>query len=278
MPHLKHIDLLGPFLVRAPAWQTFFKSHPRLEGFLITQSPRFDVDCIDMLVTTCANLKELRLKEVGKMSDEFLEVIGTTVKGGLTHLDLSYPGTAEALSEKALITLMQRIGSTLSHLDLSGNKNVTDRFLTEGIEPHIHRLESLSLANLDELTDEGVERFFESWAQSKSNPALKCLDMSRNHELSSAALDAVLKHSGSRMTTLNIHGWKATAEESLSRISEEARHLVKLNVGFCRGVNDFVIKGLLEECGSLTEIKCWGCNGLTVACPRKKNVNVIGIA
>jgi DNA repair protein RAD7 len=251
---------------------------------------------MDTLVSACKNLKKLRLKEVGKMSDKLLESLGN-MKGGLTYLDLSYPGRSDALSEDALITLMERVGPTLVHLDLSNNKNLTHRFLSEGVEPYVHCLESFVLANLDELTDEGVGRFFDNWATSGSNPALKSLDLSRNHELSSAALKAVLKHSSSRLTSLNINGWKSTPEDSLNMIPQQAKHLVRLDFGFCRGVNDFLIKALLEECDSLKEIKCWGCNGVSVACPRKvgvrypyrtlcwtyaaiclqKNINIIGV-
>ena len=102
LPNLRRVELLGPFLVRAPAWQTFFRAHPNLEGFLITQSPRFDVECMQVLIESCPQLKELRLKEVGKLCDEFLECL-KSLGGQLTYLDLSYPGTADALSERALI-------------------------------------------------------------------------------------------------------------------------------------------------------------------------------
>jgi len=210
------------------------------------------------------------------MSDEFLETLGS-VKAGLRYLDLSCPGKPDALSEDALINLMERVGPTLVHLDLSGNKNLTDRFLSEGVEPHVHHLESLTLAHLDELTDEGVGQFFDSWTKSGSNPPLKSLDLSRNHELSSAALNALLNHSGSRLMSLNINGWKSTPDESLTSIPQQAKHLVRLDFGFCREVNDFLIKGLLEECHSLKEIKCWGCTGVSVACPRKKNISIIGV-
>src|ERR1700722_12486010 len=67
LPSLKRLELLGPFLVRVPAWKSFFQSHPYLEGFLITQSPRFDLECVGSLVKNCRALKELRLREITKM-------------------------------------------------------------------------------------------------------------------------------------------------------------------------------------------------------------------
>ncbi|KAI0697087.1 RNI-like protein [Cerioporus squamosus] len=272
LPNLKRIELLGPFLVRTAAWQTFFRTHPNLEGFLITQSPRFDADCMRVLVESCPNLKELRLKEVGKMSDEFLECI-KPLAGQLTYLDLSYPGKADALTERALIDMLEAVGGSLDHLDLSGNVDVTDAVLFQGIKPHALHLSSLVLANTTDLTDAGVAEFFGNW---KSAP-LSSLDMSRNDELADAALKAVLKHSGADLTDLNINGWKTVSEDALKLIPKRALALKKLDVGWCRCVDDWFVKSVLEQCDELEELKVWGCGRLTEHCARKRGVNIQGI-
>ena len=202
------------------------------------------------------------------MSDEIVEVIGIA-KGGISHLDLAYPGKPDAVSETALIGLMKQVGSALVHLNLSGNKNLTNTFLTDGIRAHARVLETLKLANLELLTDEGVAHFFTTWSRSKKNPPLECIDLSRNHELSSAALDALLLHSGPRLEMLNINAWKLVSQEALMNISEHAPKLVKIDLGFCRATDDFIIKALMEECEHLKEIKCWGCNLVAGAFPRK---------
>ncbi|KAI0365137.1 RNI-like protein [Pilatotrama ljubarskyi] len=273
LPQLKRVELLGPFLVRAPAWQTFFQAHPGLEGFLITQSPRFDVECMRMLVQNCPNLHELRLKEVGKLSDEFLEQI-KPLGGQLTYLDLSYPGTADALSESALIDLLAHVGSSLEHLDLSGNTNVTDAVLFRGIKPHARALKSLALANTPELTDAGVAEFFETY---DGAARLATLDLSRNHELADAALGALLAHSGAELTELNINGWKAVSEDALKGIPRHAPALRRLDVGFCREVHNFFVKEVLERCPDVREVKVWGCQRINEHCPRKRGVSVLGI-
>ncbi|RPD55372.1 RNI-like protein [Lentinus tigrinus ALCF2SS1-7] len=272
LPNLKRIELLGPFLVRTAAWQTFFRAHPNLEGFLITQSPRFDVDCMRVLVESCPNLKELRLKEVGKMSDEFLECI-KPLGGQLTYLDFSCPGTADALTERAIIDLLEAVGGSLEHLDLSGNADVTDAVLFQGIKPHALNLSSLVLANTPELTDAGVAEFLGNWKA----PALSSLDMSRNHELADAALKALLKHSGADLVNLNINGWKAVSEDALKLIPKKASGLKKLDVGWCRCVDDWFVKSVLEQCGEIEELKVWGCGRLTENCARKRGVNIYGI-
>ena len=235
------------------------------------QSPRFDIECMESLVTNCGNLTELRLKEIGKMADPFAELL---VQSGvqLTYLDLSHPGAS--LSEDVLISLLESIGPSLKHLDLSGHDLITPCFLRDGLKPHCSSLTSLALRDLTELTDDGVAEFFNTWNESPSaNPPLTSLDLSRNHKLATKALNAVLAHSGSTLHHLNINSWKETSEDALNELAASAKALRSLDVGWCREVTDFVIKGVMEECERIKEVKVWGCNRLTANCPRKVRVN-----
>ena len=204
------------------------------------------------------------------MGDGFVDFL-KQLTGGLKYLDLSYPGAS--LSGAALIDLMEAVGPTLNHLDLSKHDLITDSFLQEGIKPHARGLTSLVLSSVPDLTDEGVAEFFNTWKEApgaaKANPSLTSLDLSRNHQLSTNALNAVLAHSGSALHSLNINGWKETGEDALNDIATFAKALRSLDVGWCRGMNDFAVKALMEECQRITEIKAWGCNRLTANCPRK---------
>jgi DNA repair protein RAD7 len=230
-----------------------------------------------VLRETCAGLTELRLREVGKLDDEFVDIMkGIT---GLTYLDLGYPTTS--LSEQALVDLIGAVGESLTHLDLSGHDLLTDTFLVDGIKAHARVLTELALANTPLLTDEGVTEFFDTWIvkdenelSSSLNPPLTTLDLSRNTTLSSAALLAVLSHSGKTLTHLNINGWKATSEESLNKIATVAMQLRWLDVGWCREMNDFVMKTIMEKCEKLKEVKVFGCNRLTENCPRKVSIGI----
>ncbi|KAI0782091.1 RNI-like protein [Abortiporus biennis] len=303
LPNLRRLELLGPFLVRVQAWQTFFESHPALDGFLITQSPRFDLDCMKSLVNNCPNLTELRLKEIGKIDDSFIEVLKTLGNGQggcqLRYLDLSSPGIPDALTQSVLIELMSIIGSQLTHLDLSGNQLISDGFLLEGIKPHAKNLTCLKLSNVPELTDNGVAEFFKTWAGdslpstkakgrktaissfqaaiSDVNPPLSHIDFARNPELSSAALTALLEHSGQKLTQLSINQWRNTSEESLKSIAKYCPKLNKLDIGWCREADDWVVKEIMEKCPKIEEVKVFGCQRLTQQCPRKRNVNIYGV-
>ncbi|KAJ7121304.1 RNI-like protein [Mycena crocata] len=251
-PNLVSLELLGPFLIREAAWIAFLQSHPNMEAFLITQSPRFSLDCLNALINSSKNtLTRLGLREVGKLCDEFLEPIADI--SNLTYLDLAEP--SESLSDDAVIALLETVGATLAHLDLSGHSALTDDVLAHGIDPHVRVLTSLSLMNLPELTDAGVAAFFGTF----ENPGLVRLNMSRNCELGTDALDALVGHSSKTLQELNINGWKDAGETALNGLAG-VRDIRKLDVGWCRCVDDFVVKKLLEGCRALTELNVWGCN------------------
>ncbi|KAJ7497783.1 RNI-like protein [Mycena latifolia] len=251
-PNLVSLELLGPFLIRESAWIAFLQSHPNMEAFLITQSPRFSLDCLNALIASSkTTLRRLGLREVGKLCDEWLEPIAEI--SALAYLDLAEP--SESLTDDAVIALLDAVGATLTHLDLSGHSALTDDVLAHGIDPHVHTLASLALVQLPELTDAGVAAFFGTF----ENGGLVRLNLARNPELGTEALEAVVAHSGATLQELNINGWKDVGEEALNKLAS-ARDLRKLDVGWCRAVDDFVMKNLLEGCRALAEVKVWGCN------------------
>jgi len=130
------------------------------------------------------------------------------------------------------------------------------------------------MAALEELTDEKIGQFFLEW---EKNSGLTSVDLSRNHTLSSLALNAVLKHSGSHLKSLNINGWKATSNESLTMIAELAAGLSKIDVGWCREVDDFTLANIQDSCEDLKDLSCWGCNRVTAAARRRPDIRITGI-
>jgi len=136
------------------------------------------------------------------------------------------------------------------------------------------------------ITDAGLASFFSTWT---TNPALTVLSISRNPNLSTAALKAILLHSGNKLEKLDINGWKEVGEDALRMIgggTMMGRELTELDVGWCRNVDDFMVKTWLfgEEqtatgggCPKLKEIKVWGCNKVTTKCPRKPGVSIYGV-
>lgn len=79
---LQRIELYAPFLVRKAAWISFLqKCGSRLEGFFITQSPRFDLDCVNAMIESCPDMKELRLAEMGKRESSSLRSLSRDPSG-----------------------------------------------------------------------------------------------------------------------------------------------------------------------------------------------------
>lgn len=264
LSNLTRIELLGPFLVKPEGWKSFFAAvDQRLEGFLITQSPRFDISCLETMVKhTASTLKELRLAEVGQLEDKWLPHLSAFEH--LTSLDLSFP--SESLTDEPVIELLSVIGPKLTLLNLSGHIALTDKVLIEGIAAHTGSLNTLIMSSLELLSDEGVAAFFDAF---KNNHPLKEIDFSRNHSLSSAALSALLAHSGAVLANLNINSWKETPNETLMGMAQYLPQLVTIDMGWCREVDDYAVKNVLDGCPMLKAVKIHGCNRVTVNCPRK---------
>lgn len=271
LANLTRIELLGPFLVKPEGWKAFFTAvDQRLEGFLITQSPRFDLACLEAMVEhTADTLRELRLSEIGQLKDDWLPHLEAFKN--LTSLDLSFP--SESLTDEPVVTLLSTVGQRLTLLNISGHTALTDKVLTEGIAPHTGSLNTLIMASLELLTDEGVAASFSAF---NNNRSMRRVDFSRNHSLSGAALSALLAHFGAVLEDLNINSWKETPNETLMGMAQYLPQLVNLDMSWCREVDDYVIKSVLDGCPMLKSVKCHGCNRVTVNCPRKRGVAIFG--
>jgi len=271
---LERIELYGPFLVRVEAWKTFFEAtEDRLTGFLITQSPRLDKDCLDVLVNASAStLQELRLCEVGLLRDDWLPSIAQFTE--LTYLDLSYP--SESLTDEAVIELLSQIGENLRHLDFSGHTALTDAVLTDGVAEHTKRLDVLKMSTLELLTDSGVAEFFEKLGGARK-PPFSIVDLSRNHALADEALEAMLSHSGGALMELYINSWKDVTNAALKGLATKLAQVTTIDVGFCREVDDFWVKAMLNKCPLIRQIKLYGCNKITENCPTKPGLKIFGV-
>jgi DNA repair protein RAD7 len=248
---LRRIELYGPFLVRKEGWLKFFDSiGARAEGFLITQSPRIDLETVEALVKHCPNLSELRLSEVGQMSDVLLQPLSQL--GKLQHLDLSSPGSP--LSDDAVDTLLSSIGSNLKSLNLS-NSGLADGVLP-AIAKYCDRLEELFLRNLEDLSDEAVAAFFVRLA-SLGRPGLRSIDLEKGQDLRGNSLRSLIDHSGVTLERLSVLGWKEVDQEALEELTRCVM-LKEVDLGWCREVTDFTIKGLLDHCEHLEVVRVWG--------------------
>lgn len=267
LTQLTHLELYGAFLARAPSFIEFFDQiGTRLESFLLSHSPRLDFDCCQAMVQNCADsLTELRLSNVGKLDDSWLPLLHRCTS--LTRLELTYPGGEASLTDEPTIELLGAIGQDLEYLDLSGHPLLSDDVLLEGVLPNVQNLKTLKISDTPQLTDAGVAKFFTEY-----NPeaGFECMEMRHNPLLSTDSLRAFLERETSILVQeLVINGWKATEEEACQLIPTSCPELRKLDIGFVRSVDDYMMKALLDGCSKIEEIACFGCNRVTVACPRK---------
>ncbi|KAG1805785.1 uncharacterized protein BJ212DRAFT_1390239 [Suillus subaureus] len=301
MPQLTSLTLLGPFLVRAEAWIEFLKAMPGLQVFKIAQSPRFDLECMRTLADTCKDIGELSLREIGLMDNEFADPLCSLPP--LRVLDLAFPGIG--IDEDGWMKIIEKHGSTLETLDASRHEGFTDHVLQESVKAYARVLLELKLDECLSLTDEGVAQFFGTWAYPTSalkdedhdmdvdsdpvevrltslepftpNPPLRILSLARNQELSSAALAAAIVHSAQSLTWLSVNGLRSASSEALAQL-KRVKELCYLDAGWCRELDDFVMKDVVAACTKLNEIKVWGCSRVRgVGWGVKRAIKVHGI-
>ncbi|KAG6808467.1 hypothetical protein H0H93_016884, partial [Arthromyces matolae] len=188
----------------------------------------------------CAKtLTALRLREIGLMNDAFLEAIrGFKL---LEELNIADPGNSNECTEDALLGLLVALSGKLRALDISSHSYLTDRALADGLHGAKH-MEELVARHSPELTDAGVAEFFSKW----ENPPLRRVDFGRNHELGGKALVALLQHSGERLEELCINGWGGVEADALKELGRRGRELRRLDVGWVREVDDFLVKEWME--------------------------------
>ncbi|KAF9244250.1 RNI-like protein [Melanogaster broomeanus] len=278
LPHLTHLTLLGPFLVRSEAWIEFFRAKPDLRSLRITQSPRFDLECAESLAKNCVKLEELQLKEIGQLNDAFVDPLCALPP--LRLLNLSNPGIG--IEESGWLQLLERHGSTLASFDPSWHEAFTDVVLEQGIRQYARVMSELKLEGLPSLTDEGVAHFFENWKQPAWDPSLPThpsmfLSLARSNALSSATLTALLTHSAPSLVSLNLNGLGSLSVESLGQL-KDAAGLRWLDVGWCREMDDFIMKDVVSNMPNLGEVKLWGCSRVRgTGWAGKRGLKVYGI-
>lgn len=252
LPRLRRVELYAPFLVRKDGWESFIDScGERLEGFLVTQSPRIDLETVQHLAKTCPNLTELRLAEIGLLDGDCLAAISTLKK--LKFLDLSAP--AQSLNDDDVASLLAAVGSELEVLNLSANSELTDATLT-AIAQHCPKLRELHLRHLVELTNEGVAQFFADLSD-QGHPGLAVIDLEKGHDLRDEALKALVSQSGKTLERLSILGWRDTTVDALEGLAK-CKILRDLDLGWCRKLTDFALKDILDQCDSIEKIRVWG--------------------
>lgn len=281
LQHLKSIELDGPFLVTNTAWKNFITSvGPRLESFALCETPRFDLDCLKMLVEHCPNLKQLRLSRIVPLQDEWLPVISKLKH--LQTLEISWPSPGQVISTSSMCELINGVGSNLQELTIQCCVQLTDEVLTEAVLPTCNKLTTLNLSECDGFTSDGIKALFDGWVEQKSNFGLKDLNLTRCTKMNDEAIESVLRHSRKTLSAFSINSLDEVSSRALEAIAGEGDgaspclSLRFFDCGFVRALDDIVMDKLVKSCNALEHLKVWGCHKLTECVPIRPGLRVEG--
>ncbi|KAH8555274.1 hypothetical protein BGW37DRAFT_553505 [Umbelopsis sp. PMI_123] len=279
--HLKSLELDGPFLVTNSAWKNFIQSvGPSLEVFSLCETPRFDLECLNLLVATCTNLKQLRLSRIVPMQDEWLPVISKLKQ--LQVLEISWPSPGQNISTSSMCELIKAVGSDLRELTIQGCIQLTDEVLTNAILPTCSKLETLNLSECDGFTSDGIITLFDGWIEQKSNHGLKDLNLTRCTKLNDEAIESALRHSRKTLSAFSINSLDELSSRALEAIAGEGEgaspclSLRFFDCGFVRALDDIVMDKLVKSCKALEHLKVWGCHKLTECVPIRPGLRIEG--
>lgn len=202
------------------------------------------------------NLQELRLAEIQQLDDDALKYLYGLKN--LRLLDLSHAGIqGQNLTDDGIVPLLEKVGQNLETLVLNENEYLTDRTLLEGIRTNCPKIRHLGLRLLYEVLPSGVIGLFGDW---KENPGLETLDISRCTEIDDKALQCIIEHSASTLVELDMNSVDRDITEQGIRALFGCEALRKLDIGFVRSLDDFLMKELLDKCGKLERLSVFGCN------------------
>lgn len=270
--NLRSVEFTGPFLVGVQGWKDFFQSMgTKLERFFLHDSPRFDTGVIESLVSNCTELSDLRLARIEHLDDS-----GVAALSSLSHLnslDISFPGTT--LTDEPILALLNKVGSGLLELNLSGNKNITDATL-EAVRMSCGRLHTLHLDECEGLTEEGILSLLSNWS---NNAGLQSLSLSRCIEIGDKAVAAILCHSGHSLQSLNLNSLETITARGLELVgAAECPALHTLDVSFVRAVDDKIMEKVANGCKFLSTVKVWGDHRVTnFASAIRPDLVIVGI-
>lgn len=232
----------------------------------------------------CVALGARLTRQLAKLDDDALGLLHSLTS--LRSLDISRAGLdGRALSDAAVIKLLEHVGDGLETLVLNDNERLTEATILEGIRPYCRRsLRHLGIAGLTEVKGVGVAGLFVDWkakadedvAAGQEAPAsLTTLNAHRCWDIDDAGVEAIIAHSGSTLRSLDLNSCDQITSAGLAHLTR-ATDLQILDLSMIRATDDFVLKDLLDRLPALQRIAVFGCNRVTDACPRRAGCVIAG--
>ncbi|KAI9342216.1 hypothetical protein DFJ73DRAFT_842873 [Zopfochytrium polystomum] len=309
--HLTSLTLKGPFLVTDGAFANLFsRLETRLEEVYLENAAKLADKGLNALVEMCMRggdgggdgkgeervLRRLGLNHCQSVTDGALKHLcrlggvgcdapangegepgpeaGDDDEAGvgarLESLELGHLG---GTSDAAIVELLAAVGPGLRKLFLIGFPEMTDSVLQTGIAPHCPRLDTLSLAHDESLSDAGLVAFFNAWHDTRRRhpgARLARLDLTRVVNLGDAALTTVAQLHGADLESLSINSLDDLTGDALRSLAAAVGgggggggRLRELDVSFVRACDDDVFAALAAASAMLERVAVYGCNRLT---------------
>ncbi|KAJ2444148.1 UV-damaged DNA-binding protein rad7, partial [Coemansia sp. RSA 2424] len=194
----------------------------------------------------------------------------------LHGLDLARPHLpmASATATRVVATL----GSALRTLDLSGFKDIDDAFLQRGLAllASSQHLRELGLAECNSISAPALAQFFAQGAATTLGRGLERLSLGRCYMLTDAVIEAVVRHSGCSLRSLDLNSVDDhLSEEGLLALAG-CPHLEDVDLSWVRCTSDAVLEKVLGGCGRLAKITVYGCPEVTIFAPTRRGLQYVG--
>ncbi|WFD21194.1 pre-mRNA-splicing factor cwc22 [Malassezia caprae] len=252
---LTEIDLFGPYLVRKEAWLAFLRARgASLTTLRVRETPRFDLACIEALVTHAPHLRELGLAQMGALDDDGVRAL--TGLAALHTLDVSQPGVSQpgvppaSLTDAGLVPLLDARGAQLRVLNLAQNDALTDATI-ERLAPCTTHLVADGLTNVSD----------GAWVRAaRTLHALEHVSLVRCG-VGDAVVCALAAHAP-RLRVLRINSNDALTPAAFEALADAAPPLEELDIGFVRCIDDALLLRLVEAMPTLRRVYLFGCPGV----------------
>ncbi|EXJ96253.1 hypothetical protein A1O1_01379 [Capronia coronata CBS 617.96] len=268
---IRHLQLGAANLVTDEAWlQMFQKLGPQLESLKLSElNDALGDDMVEELVKNCQNLKRLKLRSCSHMGEASVDALCALTK--LEHLTLAV--AQQETSAATLVKLITALGRNLRTLCLEDYPELDDSVL-EAIKNHCNKLTKLRIRGTSPCSDAAFACIFDN---NSGNPPLVYADLSDNRDmdnmnpegpqdnpigLGSAALEALMKHSGERLERLNLKSCRHISHDALINVFDGVKQypeLKDIDLSFVTQVDDVVMNGIFKSCPALAKLAVFAC-------------------
>ncbi|CAI4210341.1 unnamed protein product [Parascedosporium putredinis] len=265
---LDHLSVHGSNLLSDQAWIKLLAAKGTGLTTLKTHftDKSFTSDVVAAVVKYCTGLKSLSLQHIAKLSSEGLSLLCGLRKIEHISLQLNDKITANSCED-----LVSHVGKGLKTLSFRRALNCTDVLLCI-IHKTCRNLSKFRLTECGNFSDKAFASLFTDW----SNPPLEYVDLVKCRHMDSAnardpesgvgfgsaALKALMSHSGHQIRHLNLDSARYISVDAFEEVFSEGKvypRLEYLELSFCGTVTDYVIEGIFKACPKLKELIVFGC-------------------